>query len=380
MTTYSTGTISVGAGSTTVTGVGTSWLTAGVRAGDRLVANGLVGIIASVNTATSITLKRAWAGAAISGGNYDIEYVDDGVRALASASALLQALGAGTLTSLGALTGAANRMPYWSGAGVMAATDLTAEARQLLGSALLGRSGDNLVTAATARITGGAVTQSSSDTTAGRLTKVGDFGIGATGAAGVSLNSAVVQGIYSYLAGDAANPTPGNGGAVIVQALGGTFIIQITSQGNGYAQFLRWSGDGGTTWAAWSRIYSARSIIGTVSQASGVPTGAIIERGSNANGEYVRFADGTQICWNHSFGSLTPNTADGSLYVSADGAWTFPAAFVNDQIVVSGTARVTARFITAGTASTTSVPIRAYAATSQVTAGAVRVMAIGRWF
>ena len=30
----------------------------------------------------------------------------------------------------------------------------------------------------------------------------------------------------------------------------------------------------------------------------GVPTEAIIERGSNANGEYVRFADGTQICTN----------------------------------------------------------------------------------
>ena len=36
--------------------------------------------------------------------------------------------------------------------------------------------------------------------------------------------------------------------------------------------------------------------VGTVSQSGGVPTGAIIERGSNANGEYVRYADGTQIC------------------------------------------------------------------------------------
>ena len=37
-------------------------------------------------------------------------------------------------------------------------------------------------------------------------------------------------------------------------------------------------------------------LLGTVSQSGGVPTGAIIERGSNVNGEYVRFADGTQIC------------------------------------------------------------------------------------
>ena len=38
------------------------------------------------------------------------------------------------------------------------------------------------------------------------------------------------------------------------------------------------------------------TLLGTVSQSAGVPTGAVIERGSNANGEYVRYADGTQIC------------------------------------------------------------------------------------
>ena len=42
--------------------------------------------------------------------------------------------------------------------------------------------------------------------------------------------------------------------------------------------------------------YGKNNILGTVSQSAGVPTGAVIERGSNANGEYVRFADGTQIC------------------------------------------------------------------------------------
>ena len=37
-------------------------------------------------------------------------------------------------------------------------------------------------------------------------------------------------------------------------------------------------------------------ILGTVSQSGGVPTGAVIERGSNDDGEYVKFADGTLIC------------------------------------------------------------------------------------
>lgn len=49
-----------------------------------------------------------------------------------------------------------------------------------------------------------------------------------------------------------------------------------------------------------NRVYSPNNpppYVGTVSQSGGVPTGAVIERGSNANGSYVRFADGTQICW-----------------------------------------------------------------------------------
>lgn len=44
-----------------------------------------------------------------------------------------------------------------------------------------------------------------------------------------------------------------------------------------------------------SLVFDQKNILGTVSQAAGVPTGRIIERGSNANGEYVRFADGALI-------------------------------------------------------------------------------------
>lgn len=42
--------------------------------------------------------------------------------------------------------------------------------------------------------------------------------------------------------------------------------------------------------------YHRGNVLGTVSETGGVPTGAIVESGSNADGEYVRFADGTQIC------------------------------------------------------------------------------------
>ncbi len=42
--------------------------------------------------------------------------------------------------------------------------------------------------------------------------------------------------------------------------------------------------------------YKRKNILGVVSQTAGIPTGAIIERGSNANGEYIKFADGTLVC------------------------------------------------------------------------------------
>lgn len=61
--------------------------------------------------------------------------------------------------------------------------------------------------------------------------------------------------------------------------------------------------------------YRKDNILGGLGQSGGVPTGAIIERGSNSNGSYVRFADGTQICmktvtWSqHSGGGAQSSTS-----------------------------------------------------------------------
>ncbi len=65
-------------------------------------------------------------------------------------------------------------------------------------------------------------------------------------------------------------------------------------------------------------------IVGTVSQTGGVPTGAIMQRGSNANGEFVRFADGTQICWTR-WALSAKNWGVGESWVV--GSWGYPAVF-----------------------------------------------------
>ena len=119
------------------------------------------------------------------------------------------------------------------------------------------------------------VTQSPTDTTAGRLLKVGDEGPTILTGFGSAATATVTQ-----------SPTDTTAGRLIRADHGFT-------RGN---------------------------LVGTVSESGGEPTGAVIERGSNSNGEFVRFADGTQICFMHRTASLEELTF----------SFTYPAEFVGD--------------------------------------------------
>jgi hypothetical protein len=55
---------------------------------------------------------------------------------------------------------------------------------------------------------------------------------------------------------------------------------------------------------------------------------AIMESGSNANGQYIRFADGTQICWRSVTGIGPSSTGQGSLFrTGTQNPPSFPVAF-----------------------------------------------------
>lgn len=69
--------------------------------------------------------------------------------------------------------------------------------------------------------------------------------------------------------------------------------------------------------------YGPGNLVGTVSESGSAPTGAVIERGSNANGHYTRFADGTQICGFRVDVTPVANTV-------TDTPFTFPAVFTHD--------------------------------------------------
>lgn len=82
-----------------------------------------------------------------------------------------------------------------------------------------------------------------------------------------------------------------------------------------------------------SSIYM--NTVGTIKLVNGVPTGSIIESGSNSNGTYIKFADGTMICsvakTDNSIDITTASTIHG--YISTGQTWIYPVAFQTVQSV-----------------------------------------------
>lgn len=109
--------------------------------------------------------------------------------------------------------------------------------------------------------------------------------------------------------------------------------------------------------------------------------GRDIERGAAANGEWVRFEDGTQEC-THSITGLATDTAMGSIFASATStAWTFPKAFKTGELpVCHADVNSAVRWANCSSASNTGVNIREFSAISNSSTLAVRVSARGKWY
>lgn len=84
-----------------------------------------------------------------------------------------------------------------------------------------------------------------------------------------------------------------------------------------------------------NRTYTRDNVVGTVSQVANVPTGAIVQRGANANGSFVRFADGTQICWTTSSVNLAIDIPYFGGFRSLVQTPAFPAEF-NTSLAIAG--------------------------------------------
>lgn len=104
----------------------------------------------------------------------------------------------------------------------------------------------------------------------------------------------------------------------------------------------------------------------------------MIEDGSNADGEYVCFADGTQICW-FELSAININFAAGAIFRSNGMATPFPVAFVSPPAASGEVISDSNSFANVRAYSSSACIISAfrYVAATGVT---VRAGAIGRWY
>ncbi|MCB1328258.1 MAG: hypothetical protein KDK28_01805, partial [Maritimibacter sp.] len=125
----------------------------------------------------------------------------------------------------------------------------------------------------------------------------------------------------------------------------------------------------GSTWVEALRLAPGDEVYSTSNPPPGGGSG-VAESGSNANGEYIRFTDGTQMCWKNDF------VAAGS----SAGVWTFPAPFVDANAAVTATALgAFARFITMTGVTATTATLNTYTQDGGTELPDTSIMALGRW-
>jgi len=106
-----------------------------------------------------------------------------------------------------------------------------------------------------------------------------------------------------------------------------------------------------------------------------------IETGSDSNGSYIKFPDGSLVCFLDEKGPYTTTSAQGSSYSSDQISFTYPHAFISTprhvtQHVRWSSGRPWAGLNDTGTTTGTTVRIMGTTATN---AGYVALTAWGRW-
>lgn len=317
---YDIGTISVTNGSTTVTGAGTAWVSA-LRAGWLIsLPNGELVAVASVNADTSLTLVAAYTGTSQSAQAYWAIPTGGIARDLAAAvearnsdvQTMLDGPGAGRF---GSGTAA---LP-----GVAFAADLDTGIRRSASNELAITTGgvDRAVFSAATGLTGPVVQSGPLDDDIIRLMKVGAFGLGANVPSEITdFTVALKPGFYRYSEATAIG-APGDslafsGSCIVSRGVSGitSFLaVRQTPNSLNTRAFLgvRNAETGPVTWTElW---HSGNTVVD-----------------ANANGTYIRYPNGFQICRHEvDAGSVI---ADGTgtrddPYRAAPFDWTYPAAF-----------------------------------------------------
>lgn len=229
------------------------------------------------------------------------------------------------------------------------------------------------------------------DATPGRIAQLtgtsGIFGLGGTyGPQLADLDAtSVPAGLYFFnLAAGSTGTSPGfSAGAILVMnsiGAGATAPVQVALERSSGAGRMAWRTSQAGVRGLWRTVMGRGDMLGTVSQSGGVPTGAMMETGTNANGRYYRYADGRQIC-EHSLTAVGGATlADGALFRSAITNWTFPAAFAANPMV-TGDVPTTGFFVQCASRGNLSTNgLRIYSTVSNAADTPFTIRAEGRWF
>lgn len=121
---YVTGTITLTNGSTAVTGTGTAWDVAPVRAGDMIffvegAEEWSVVIGADASEPDELTLADPWPGPTSEDKTYRIRFQPDGSRYSAAAAQIVEQLGNGNIVAFSELVGSDGKVPVFTGPGAM---------------------------------------------------------------------------------------------------------------------------------------------------------------------------------------------------------------------------------------------------------------------
>lgn len=352
---YKTGTVSVTQNSNAVIGTGTAFI-ANSRVGDGFRGpDGRWYEVTNIASDTAMSIAPPYQGPTSADGAYALApmqgYVKDSADAL---RALVNQFG----TQLAALTdtdglpeGATNK--YFSDARVrttllqgLVITDGAPVAATDTVLASLGK----LQAQVTSRLplTGGKLTGAMNDATPAALASAATVDIGAAASNVITISgTTAITGLGTIAAG--ARRTVRFLGSLVLAHNPTSLILptgaSITTAVNDTAEFLS-LGAGNWFCIDYARsngkavafAFDRSSIVGAVSQSGGVPGGALIEQSSNANGRYVKFADGTMICHRRLPLTIAVNIAAGNMFYSGGIAATAMAStFVGELPTVTST-------------------------------------------
>lgn len=128
-----------------------------------------------------------------------------------------------------------------------------------------------------------------------------------------------------------------------------------------------------------TNVFNAVALVSEFPTMPTVGGSPIVESGSNTDGEWVRYADGTQVCWNDAAGSADASTASAGAWYRGDVSWTFPQAF-NVAPTVTSVSTSVGRAGGCGTSiTTTATTLSHFSGATSATSTDISGVAIGKW-